>query len=100
MATRSRVPTVRWPRPRGSRSHAAGPASISASPGSWIKTRPSCDISGFECGLELHADGILLENRPEAGAVVCRLDERNIALGLVAAGKVLVITGDRGDSSG
>ena len=53
-----------------------------------------------ECGLELHADGILLENRPESGAVVCRLGERSIALGLVAAGKVLVITGDRGDSSG
>jgi DtxR family transcriptional regulator, Mn-dependent transcriptional regulator len=52
-----------------------------------------------ECGLELHATGILLENRSEAGAVVCRLRERSIALGLAAAGKVLVITGDPGGSS-
>ncbi len=52
-----------------------------------------------ECGLDLHANGILLENRPEAGAVVCRLGERSIALGLAAAGKVLVITGEPGGSS-
>jgi DtxR family transcriptional regulator, Mn-dependent transcriptional regulator len=51
-----------------------------------------------ECGLELHATGILLENRPESGAVVCQLGERSIALGLAAAGKVLVITGDPGGS--
>jgi DtxR family Mn-dependent transcriptional regulator len=44
-----------------------------------------------ECGLELHATGELLENRPEAGAVVCRLGGRDVALGLAAAGKVLVI---------
>ncbi len=43
-----------------------------------------------ECGLELHASGEVLENRPEAGAVVCRLGERSVALGLAAAAKVLV----------
>lgn len=47
-----------------------------------------------ECGLELHAAGELLENRPESGAVVCRLGGRNVALGLAAAGKVLVSAGD------
>jgi DtxR family Mn-dependent transcriptional regulator len=52
-----------------------------------------------ECGLDLHAVGELLENRPEAGAVVCRLGERSIALGMAAAGKVLVIPGDPSDSS-
>ena len=53
-----------------------------------------------ECGLELHATGEVLENRPEAGALVCRLGERNVALGLVAAGKVLVSAGDRAESFG
>ncbi len=43
-----------------------------------------------ECGLELHAIGELVENRPEAGAIVCKLSGQNIALGLNAAGKVLV----------
>ena len=43
-----------------------------------------------ECGLELHAGGEVLENRPEAGAVVCLLGERSVALGLSAAAKVLV----------
>ena len=38
-----------------------------------------------ECGLELHAAGELLENRPEAGALVCLLGGRNVALGLAAA---------------
>ena len=52
-----------------------------------------------ECGLDLHATGELLENRPEAGAVVCRLGERNVALGLTAAGKVLVVPGDPSGSS-
>ena len=47
-----------------------------------------------ECGLDLHATGELLENRPEAGAIVCRLGERSVALGLTAAGKVLVVPGD------
>ena len=52
-----------------------------------------------ECGLELHAPGELLENRPEAGALVCKLGGRSVALGLAAAGKVLVIITPRGDSS-
>jgi DtxR family Mn-dependent transcriptional regulator len=43
-----------------------------------------------ECGLELHAAGELLENRPEAGALVCKLGGKSVALGLTAAGKVLV----------
>ena len=48
-----------------------------------------------ECGLDLHAAGELLENRPEAGAVVCRLGKRSVALGLAAAGKVLVSVEER-----
>ncbi len=49
-----------------------------------------------ECGLDLHAMGELVENRPEAGALVFRLRERPVALGLDAAGKVLVAPqGDR-----
>ena len=43
-----------------------------------------------ECGLELNSAGELMENRPEAGALVCKLGGRNVALGLAAAGKVLV----------
>jgi DtxR family Mn-dependent transcriptional regulator len=43
-----------------------------------------------ECGLDLNANGNVLENRPEAGAVVCGLGGRSIALGLAAATKVLV----------
>jgi DtxR family Mn-dependent transcriptional regulator len=43
-----------------------------------------------ECGLDLYALGELLENRPESGAVVCRLGEHSVALGLAAAAKVLV----------
>ncbi len=43
-----------------------------------------------ECGLDLHASGELVENRPESGALVCRLGGRTVALGLTAAGKVLV----------
>lgn len=43
-----------------------------------------------ESGLELNAAGQVIENRPEAGAVVCALDGRNVALGISAAAKVLV----------
>ncbi len=43
-----------------------------------------------ESGLELHAGGAVLENRPESGAVVCLLGQRTVALGLAAASKVLV----------
>jgi DtxR family Mn-dependent transcriptional regulator len=50
-----------------------------------------------ECGLELNATGDLLENRPESGALVCRLGGQNIALGLAAAGKVLVVAVSQGD---
>lgn len=43
-----------------------------------------------ECGLDLHASGLLSENRPEAGALVIQLGDRSVALGFEAAGKVLV----------
>ncbi len=43
-----------------------------------------------ECGLDLNATFELVENRPESGAVVCRLTQRSVALGLSAAAKVLV----------
>jgi DtxR family Mn-dependent transcriptional regulator len=48
-----------------------------------------------ESALDLNATGELVENRPEAGALVCRLSGKNVALGLVAAGKVLVVPIDR-----
>jgi DtxR family Mn-dependent transcriptional regulator len=45
-----------------------------------------------ECGLDLHASGELVENRPESGALVLRLRscDRTVALGHDAAAKVLV----------
>ena len=43
-----------------------------------------------ECGLDLGTEGTLSDNRPEAGAVTIRVGERSVALGLEAAGKVLV----------
>ena len=52
-----------------------------------------------ECGLELHAAGELLENRPESGAIVCRIGQRSIALGMSAAGKVLVTTSSQPQTS-
>lgn len=42
-----------------------------------------------ECGLDLNAVGELIENRPEAGALVFRIGERTVALGHNAANKVL-----------
>jgi DtxR family Mn-dependent transcriptional regulator len=51
-----------------------------------------------ECGLELHATGELVENRPEAGALVCRIEGRSIALGSTAAGKLLVTLAGRAGS--
>src|SRR5262245_9453688 len=49
-----------------------------------------------DCGLDLHASGELVENRPESGALVFRLRERkgSVALGRDAAGKVLVVAQD------
>ena len=52
-----------------------------------------------ECGLDLNADGELLENRPESGAVVCKLGDRIVALGQTAAAKVLVVRSS-GSTSG
>lgn len=43
-----------------------------------------------ECGLDLGTEGQLAENRPEAGALIVRVGDRTIALGLDAAAKVLV----------
>ena len=51
-----------------------------------------------ECGLDLHATGLIVENRPESGAVVCRLGGRSVALGLAAAAKVLVQRGQASDA--
>ncbi len=44
-----------------------------------------------ESGLDLGAEGEIAENRPESGALTLRLGERAIALGIEAAGKVLVV---------
>ena len=45
-----------------------------------------------ECGLDLGAEGDIVENRPEAGILAFRLRhrERNAGLGFEAAGKILV----------
>ena len=43
-----------------------------------------------ECGLDLGTEGVLVENRPEAGAVILRVGDRTVALGHEAAGKVLI----------
>src|SRR5882757_3973120 len=43
-----------------------------------------------ECGLDLGAEGELIENRPEAGVLSFRLRDRDGALGFEAAGKILV----------
>lgn len=43
-----------------------------------------------ECGLDLDTAGELVENRPEAWALVLRVGGRTVALGLDAAEKVLV----------
>jgi DtxR family transcriptional regulator, Mn-dependent transcriptional regulator len=45
-----------------------------------------------ECGLDLGTEGELVTNRPEAGALTLRVGDRAVALGHVAAGKVLVVT--------
>ena len=44
-----------------------------------------------ECGLELGAAGELVENRPEAGILSVRLDDRTVPIGLEAASKILVV---------
>lgn len=44
-----------------------------------------------ECGIDLGAVGQLIENRPEAGALVVELGSRTHALGRDAARKILVI---------
>ena len=43
-----------------------------------------------DCGLDLGTEGELVENRPEAGALALKIGDRTIALGIEAAGKVLV----------
>ena len=43
-----------------------------------------------ECGLDLGTEGRIAENRRESGAVIVSVGERSVALGLDAAGKVLV----------
>jgi len=43
-----------------------------------------------DCGLDLGTAGVLSENRPESGALILNVGDRTIALGLDAAGKVLV----------
>lgn len=43
-----------------------------------------------ESGLDLGTEGHLIENRPEAGALIIQVGDRTVALGLEAAGKVIV----------
>lgn len=44
-----------------------------------------------ECGLDLRTAGEVLENRPEAGALILKVGDRTIALGHDAAAKVHVV---------
>jgi DtxR family transcriptional regulator, Mn-dependent transcriptional regulator len=43
-----------------------------------------------ECGLDLGAEGVMGQNRPEAGALALQIGERSVVLGHEAAAKVLV----------
>ena len=45
-----------------------------------------------ECGLDLGAEGELVENRPEAGILSLRLGDRLAPIGFEAASKILVVT--------
>jgi DtxR family Mn-dependent transcriptional regulator len=45
-----------------------------------------------ECGLDLGAEGVMGQNRPEAGALALQIGERSVVLGHEAAAKVLVET--------
>ncbi|RUL89236.1 metal-dependent transcriptional regulator [Tautonia sociabilis] len=47
-----------------------------------------------ECGLDLGAEGLVVENRSESGALVVRVGGRPVAMGREAAGKVLVSAED------
>jgi DtxR family Mn-dependent transcriptional regulator len=52
-----------------------------------------------ECGIYLKTGGRLVENRPEAGALVVQVGDRTIALGHDAASKVLVVaSGEKGST--
>ena len=91
------------PRADGSLSEARGQPLAQLSPGQRFRVirvidqDPSFLRYLSDSGLDLHACGLLLENRPESGAIVCRLGERTAALGLEAAAKVLVDCTDQGE---
>jgi len=44
-----------------------------------------------ESGLDLGAEGVIAENHPEAGAMILKIGDQLIALGMETAGKVLVV---------
>jgi DtxR family Mn-dependent transcriptional regulator len=53
-----------------------------------------------ECGLDLGTQGEVLENRPEAGALIVKVGDRSVALGIDAASKVMVVPiTDRNEST-
>jgi DtxR family Mn-dependent transcriptional regulator len=86
------------PRADGSLTEPEGTALAKLAPGAGFRVvrvvdqDPSFLRYLSECGLDLNASGTLVENRPEAGAVVFRLRDRNrdVALGHAAAAKVIV----------
>lgn len=84
------------PRADGSLTEPAGTPLAKLPRGEWFRVVRVVDQDPAflryltECGLDLHARGELVENRPEAGAVVVRLDGNSVALGHEAAAKVLV----------
>ena len=43
-----------------------------------------------ECGLDLGVEGLLLENRPESGAIIVQVGTKSVALGHETASKLLV----------
>jgi DtxR family Mn-dependent transcriptional regulator len=94
------------PRADGSLAETAGVPLSRCQPGQHFRVvRVMDQDSSFlrylsECGLELNATGELLQNRPEAGALVCRLGGRSLALGMAAASKVLVAPSGRGAIAG
>lgn len=84
------------PRADGSFAPTSGVPLLHLDPGQSFTVRRVVDQgSSFlrylsECGLDLGTQGELLENRPEAGALVVKTRERTFALGRDAAAKVLV----------
>ena len=85
------------PRPDGSLAESVGTPLSHLNPGDKFRISRVVDQDPAflryltECGLDLGASGSIVENRPVAGILIIRLDERVAALGIDASSKILVI---------